>query len=82
MFELLMVIIVFSSPVLVLATIKRYFTYKASKVAAQAKLQSTIHIAKVEALENQSKLLNERLAVLEKIVVSRDFQLSNEIAQL
>ncbi|MDP2564662.1 hypothetical protein [Pseudoalteromonas marina] len=82
MFELFMVIIVFSSPVLLLTALKRYFSYKTSKVETQAKLQSAIDASKIVALEKQSKVLNERLAVLEEIVTSRRFELSSQIAQL
>lgn len=82
MFELFMVIIVFSSPVLLLAALKSYFSYITSKVETQAKLQSAIDASKIVALEKQSKVLNERLAVLEEIVTSRRFELSSQIAQL
>jgi len=82
MFELFIVIIVFSTPVLVLATLKRYFSYKTSKVETQVKLQSAIDATQIVALEKQTKVLNERVAVLEEIVTSRHFELSRKIAQL
>ena len=80
MLELFIVIIIFSSPFLILTITKRYFTYKTTIMAAQAKFKGLNN--KITKLEEQRAMLNKRLAVLEEIVTSRHFELSNKIAQL
>ncbi|WP_024607957.1 hypothetical protein [Pseudoalteromonas sp. TAB23] len=80
MLELFIVIIIFSSPFLILTITKRYFTYKTTIMAAQAKFKGLNN--KITKLEEQTAMLYKRLAVLEEIVTSRHFELSNKIAQL
>ncbi|MBG9990253.1 MULTISPECIES: hypothetical protein [Pseudoalteromonas] len=81
MLELFIVIIIFSSPFLILTITKRYFTYKTTIMAAQVKFNG-LNNNKITKLEEQRAMLNKRLAVLEEIVTSRHFELSNKIAQL
>ncbi|MBH0056057.1 hypothetical protein I6F65_03720 [Pseudoalteromonas sp. SWXJZ94C] len=81
MLELFIVIIIFSSPFLILTITKRYFTYKTTIMAAQVKFKG-LNNNKITKLEEQTAMLNKRLAVLEEIVTSRHFELSNKIAQL
>ncbi|WP_165726182.1 hypothetical protein [Pseudoalteromonas sp. SA25] len=81
MLELFIVIIIFSSPFLILTITKRYFAYKTTIMAAQAKFKG-LNNNKITKLEEQTAMLNKRLAVLEEIVTSRHFELSNKIAQL
>ncbi len=80
MLELFIVITIFSSPFLILTITKRYFTYKTTIMAAQVKFNGLNN--KITKLEEQRAMLNKRLAVLEEIVTSRHFELSNKIAQL
>ena len=49
-------------------------------MAAQVKFNGLNN--KITKLEEQRAMLNKRLAVLEEIVTSRHFELSNKIAQL
>ncbi|MBH0017019.1 hypothetical protein HHE92_12965 [Pseudoalteromonas arctica] len=81
MLELFIVITIFSSPFLILTITKRYFAYKTTIMAAQAKFKG-LNNNKITKLEEQTAMLNKRLAVLEEIVTSRHFELSNKIAQL
>jgi hypothetical protein len=81
MLELFIVITIFSSPFLILTITKRYFAYKTTIMAAQAKFKGLSN-NKITKLEEQTAMLNKRLAVLEEIVTSRHFELSNKIAQL
>ena len=81
MLELFIVITIFSSPFVILTITKRYFAYKTTIMAAQAKFKGLSN-NKITKLEEQTAMLNKRLAVLEEIVTSRHFELSNKIAQL
>ena len=67
MLELFIVIIIFSSPFLILIITKRYFSYKTTIMAAHAKFKG---------------LNNNKITKLEEIVTSRHFELSNKIAKL
>ena len=82
MLELFIVIIIFSSPFLILTITKRYFTYKTKIMAAHAKLKGLNNNNKITKLEEQTAMLSKRVAVLEEIVTSRHFELSNKIAKL
>ena len=82
MLELFIVIIIFSSPFLILTITKRYFTYKTKIMAAHAKFKGLNNNNKITKLEEQTAMLSKRVAVLEEIVTSSHFELSNKIAKL
>ncbi|MBB1401927.1 hypothetical protein [Pseudoalteromonas sp. SG45-1] len=82
MLELFIVIIIFSSPFLILTITKRYFTYKTTTMAAHAKFKGLNNNNKITKLEEQTAMLSKRVAVLEEIVTSSHFELSNKIAKL
>ena len=82
MLELFIVIIIFSSPFLILIITKRYFSYKTTIMAAHAKFKGLNNNNKITKLEEQTAMLSKRVAVLEEIVTSRHFKLSNKIAKL
>ncbi|MEH6480270.1 MULTISPECIES: hypothetical protein [Pseudoalteromonas] len=81
MLELFIVIIIFSSPFLIHIITKRYFSYKTTIMAAHAKFKG-LNNNKITKLEEQTAMLSKRVAVLEEIVTSRHFELSNKIAKL
>ncbi|KHM45347.1 hypothetical protein PL71_17815 [Pseudoalteromonas distincta] len=82
MLELFIVIIIFSSPFLILIITKRYFSYKTTIMAAYAKFKGLNNNNKITKLEEQTAMLSKRVAVLEEIVTSSHFELSNKIAKL
>ncbi|WP_448556863.1 hypothetical protein [Thalassotalea montiporae] len=82
MFELLLVILTFASPILIGIFISKYFKYK-SEVNAQLKaLQSGLDSKTNLELQNEVKALKERLAAVEAIVTDSGYELNQKIANL
>lgn len=51
-------------------------------MAAHAKFKGLNNNNKITKLEEQTAMLSKRVAVLEEVVTSRHFELSNKIAKL
>lgn len=82
MFELLLVTMVFSSPLVLLVIIKHYFAYKTTVQKELILLQQANGANTVLAMQNKLAVLVERIIVLEKIVTNSNVDLSREIEQL
>ena len=82
MFELLLVILTFASPVLIGIFISKYFKYK-SEVSAQLQaLQKEMANKSTIELQNEVEALRERMATIESIVTDSGYELNQKIANL
>ncbi|WP_153913415.1 hypothetical protein [Shewanella sp. TC10] len=82
MFELLLVILTFASPILIAIFISKYFKYKSEVNAQLQELQNELGSKANHELQNEVKDLKERLASVETIVTDSGYELNQKIANL
>ena len=82
MFELLLVILTFASPILIGIFISKYFKYKSEVNAQLQALQNGLDSKTNLELQNEVKALKERLAAVEAIVTDSGYELNQKIANL
>jgi hypothetical protein len=82
MFELFLVLMTLSSPILLIMFVRNYFSYKSEINQKLLVLQKSNESHTIIATQQRLDILVERVIVLEKIVTSSNIDLSQEIAQL
>lgn len=82
MFDLLLVILTFSSPILIGIFISKYFKYKSELNNQLQQLRKEIDGKNVDELQNEVELLKERTEILERIVTDSKFDLDQKISKI
>jgi hypothetical protein len=82
MFELFLVLMTLSSPILLIMFVRNYFNYKSEINQKLFVLQKDSESHTIIATQQRLDVLVDRVIVLEKIVTNRNIGLSQEIAQL
>lgn len=82
MFELFLVMMVLSSPILITIFVRNYFNYKSESNQKLLALQKNSDSNTVIATQKKLDILVGRVIVLEKIITNSNIDLSHEIAQL
>jgi hypothetical protein len=82
MFELFLVMMALTSPILIIIFVRNYFNYKSEVNQKILALQKDSDTNAVIMMQERVELLVERVSVLEKIVTDNKFDLRNEINQL
>jgi len=82
MFNLLLVILTFSSPILIGIFISKYFKYKSEMNSQLQDLRKEIDGKNTVELQKEVELLRERTEVLERIVTDSKFDLDQKISKL
>jgi hypothetical protein len=82
MFDLLLVILTFSSPILIGIFISKYFKYKSELNNQLQQLRKEIDGKNIDELQNEVELLKERTEVLERIVTDSKFDLDQKISKI
>ena len=82
MFNLLLVILTFSSPILIGIFISKYFKYKSELNGQLQQLRKEIDGKNTVELQKEVESLRERTEVLERIVTDSRFDLDQNIAKL
>lgn len=82
MFELFLVMIALTSPILIIIFVRHYFNYKSEVNQKILALQKDSDTDAVRTMQERVELLVERVIVLEKIVTDSKFDLGQEINQL
>ncbi|NQZ88093.1 MAG: hypothetical protein HRT54_11010 [Colwellia sp.] len=82
MFELFLVMMVLSSPILITIFVRNYFNYKSENNQKLLTLQKNSDSNTVIATQKKLDILVGRVIVLEKIITNSNMDLSHEIAQL
>jgi len=82
MFDLLLVILTLSSPILIAIFISKYFKYKSELNNQLQQLRNEIDGKNTTELQREVELLKERTAILERIVTDSKYDLDQKIAKL
>ncbi len=82
MFNLLLVILTFSSPILIGIFISKYFKYKSEINGQLQQLRKEIDGKNTVELQKEVESLRERTEVLERIVTDSRFDLDQNISKL
>ena len=82
MFELFLVMMVLSSPLLITIFVRNYFNYKSECNQKLLALQKESENLTVITIQKKLDILVGRVIVLEKIITNSNIDLSNEIAEL
>ncbi|WP_293750711.1 hypothetical protein [uncultured Paraglaciecola sp.] len=82
MFELFLVMIALTSPILIIIFVRNYFNYKSEVNQKILVLQKDSDTNAVITMQERVELLVERVIVLEKIVTDSKFDLGQKINQL
>jgi hypothetical protein len=82
MFDLLLVILTFSSPILIGIFISKYFRYKSELNNQLQQLRKEIDGKNIDELQKEVGLLKERTEVLERIVTDSKFDLDQKISKI
>ncbi len=82
MFNLLLVILTFSSPILIGIFISKYFKYKSEMNKQLQDLRKEIDGKNTVELQKEVELLRERTEILERIVTDSKFDLDQKISKL
>ena len=82
MFNLLLVILTFSSPILIGIFISKYFKYKSELNGQLQQLRKEIDGKNTVELQKEIESLRERTEVLERIVTDSRFDLDQNISKL
>jgi hypothetical protein len=82
MFNLLLVILTFSSPILISIFISKYFKYKSELNDQLQQLRKEIDGKNTVELQKEVELLRDRTEVLERIVTDSKFDLDQKISKL
>ncbi len=82
MFELLLVILTLSSPILIGIFISKYFKYKSELNSQLQQLRKEIDGKNTAELQKEVELLKERSEVLERIVTDSKYDLDQKISNI
>jgi hypothetical protein len=82
MFELFLVMMALSSPILIIIFVRNYFNYKSEVNQKILALQKDSDTEAVITIQEKVEVLVARVIVLEKIVTDSKFDLGQEINQL
>tara|TARA_B110000908_G_C10142429_1_gene397427 strand:- start:240 stop:488 length:249 start_codon:yes stop_codon:yes gene_type:complete len=82
MFELFLVMLALTSPILIIIFVRHYFHYKSEVNQKILALQKGSDTEAVITLQQKVEVLVERVIVLERIVTDNNFDLRHEINQL
>ena len=82
MFELFLVTMALTSPILVVIFVRNYFNYKSEVNQTLLVLQKECDSDAVVTIQKTLGILVKRVIVLEKIVTDRNIDLRHEINQL
>jgi len=82
MFNLLLVILTFSSPILIGIFISKYFKYKSEMNIQLQELRKDLDGKNTIELQKEVELLRERTEVLERIVTDSKYDLNQKISKL
>ena len=82
MFNLLLVILTFSSPILIGIFISKYFKYKSELNNQLQELRKEIDEKNTVELQKEVESLRERTEVLERIVTDSKYDLDQKISKL
>ncbi|MBA6349661.1 MULTISPECIES: hypothetical protein [unclassified Colwellia] len=82
MFELFLVMITLTSPVLIIILVRHYFRYKSAANQQLLALQKETNSHTARATQEKLAILVERVIVLEKIVTDSNTTLRQEIKKL
>lgn len=82
MFELLLVMLALTSPILIIILVRHYFNYKSEVNQKILALQKDSDTEAVITMQQKVDGLVARVIVLEKIVTDSKFDLGQEISQL
>jgi hypothetical protein len=80
MFELFLILMTLSSPILLIMFVRNYFSYKSEINQKLLVLQKSNESLTIIATQQRLDILVNRLIVLEKIVINSNIDLSQEIA--
>lgn len=79
MFELFLVMMAISSPILAIIFVRNYFKYKSEINHKLLRLQKENDAVAVQATQKKLAILVERIIVLERIVTNSNIELSQGI---
>jgi hypothetical protein len=82
MFELFLVMLALTSPILIIIFVRHYFHYKSEINQKILALQKDSDTEAVITMQQRVEVLVARVIVLEKIVTDNNFDLRHEINQL
>jgi uncharacterized Rossmann fold enzyme len=82
MFELFLVVMTFTSPLLIIIFVRNYFNYKSEVNQTLLTLQKEGDTNAVITMQKTIDILLKRVIVLERIVTDSNTDLSREIYQL
>lgn len=82
MFELFLVMMALTSPILIIIFVRNYFHYKSEVNQKILALQKESDTEAVITMQEKVEVLVARVVVLEKIVTDSKFDLGQEINQL
>ena len=82
MFDLLLVILTLSSPILIGIFISKYFKYKSELNSQLQQLRKEIDGKNTAELQREVELLKERSEVLERIVTDSKYDLDQKISKI
>ena len=82
MFELFLVMLALTSPILIIIFVRNYFNYKSEVNQKILALQKDPDTEAVNSMQKRLEQLAKRVIVLEKIVTDSKFELGQEINQL
>jgi hypothetical protein len=82
MFDLFLVMLALTSPLLIIILVRHYFKYKSVVNQKILALQKETDTGSVKSMQRKIDLLVERVIVLEKIVTESKFDLEQQINQL
>ena len=82
MFELFLVMMALTSPILIIIFVRNYFNYKSEVNQQLLALQKESDTGAVVTMQKKLDVLIKRVIVLERIATDSNIDLSNEINQL
>ena len=82
MFELFLVMLALTSPILIIIFVRNYFNYKSEVNQKILALQKDTDTEAVNNMQKRVEQLAKRVIVLEKIVTDSKFEVGQEISQL
>jgi hypothetical protein len=82
MFELFLVMLALTSPILIIILVRHYFNYKSEVNQKILALQKDSDTEAVIKMQDRVEVLVARVIVLEKIVTDSKFDLGQQINQL
>ena len=82
MFDLLLVILTFASPILIGVFISKYFKYKSQVNVQLQQVQKELSNHSSNELQNEVNALKQRMVTIEAIVTDSGYDLNQKISNL